>query len=648
MTKKQLLTLALCVMALLILPSRASAWNNGPDAGNGFGTHDWILQQADRLAVAQGASWLDLDYALQFTDDPDTVLKDSRYHTYDVWGEKSGLAPARISACYRSAMSSLAAGDVRSASKTVGLLSHYYADICSPLHTDQSRRERTIHAAYERKVQSLTSQSGENERWATFDGFDRVGNITQRSIATATAAHRSYTGLVSNLADHGYNSSVATITRRSLARAVNGLADIIETLDSARLKDVRAYGAKGDGSADDTAALRAALKAAAAAGTGVYVPTGVYRVGTLAIPNGVTVRGEGSDASWLKGGIVFGSYDLVRGLRLGDVGKRTHNEHNATQTVFESCRFRGTVPIMLGNDHSCSYITFRDCEVERSFGTWNSEGSFSDIIVEEYSPGPYGHVTHITFKGCHIGVSNGSGGHDTGSPAAGLVAHCNPAKPINQGYQDIKIIDCVFEATDEFTLDFADMVKADGLTHSSRGVLIEGCTIKGGGYQGPRYWPYSICVESPEGVTVRDNVIYRSYSCAFKICMNEDPDPDRASLVVEGNTFDLTYDNGITPRSGISLIRLAGDNNIFRDNVVRTKWSNPILKLGYCRHSKVTANEIYDLRESSNPLLADVEGAAFNTVSSNYFWTAGSGGLRIYSYGGSHDNVWTDNLFVRQ
>ena len=82
------------------------------------------------------------------------------------------------------------------------------------------------------------------------------------------------------------------------------------------------------------------------------MPAGTYKVSSLSIPNGITVEGEGHAKSWIKGGILFGSRDLIVGLKLGDVGKRTHNEAGATQTVFERCRFRGTTPILLGNDHS--------------------------------------------------------------------------------------------------------------------------------------------------------------------------------------------------------------------------------------------------------------------------------------------------------
>jgi len=59
--------------------------------------------------------------------------------------------------------------------------------------------------------------------------------------------------------------------------------------------NVRAFGAKGDGRADDTAAIQSAISACAEAGGGiVFLPTGTYRVdGTLRVGKKVTLRGAG-------------------------------------------------------------------------------------------------------------------------------------------------------------------------------------------------------------------------------------------------------------------------------------------------------------------------------------------------------------------
>lgn len=60
------------------------------------------------------------------------------------------------------------------------------------------------------------------------------------------------------------------------------------------LYNVKDYGAKADGSTDDTAALQAALNAAGGAGGGtVYAPAGIYRLnGSLSVPAGVELRGS--------------------------------------------------------------------------------------------------------------------------------------------------------------------------------------------------------------------------------------------------------------------------------------------------------------------------------------------------------------------
>jgi hypothetical protein len=654
--RRILLTALASTFVLLVACAPAGAWSNGASGGDSFGTHDWALTEAASLAATQGVTWLDLAAALPYTDDPDTVLKDWVYHSYDIWGTRYGRAPDRIASLVRRIRTTLRAGDVVGASRQFGLLSHYYADICDPLNTDASRAENKMRRGYERAVLGYTDVAGENAEWVTSDGVTAMADVKARAISTAKRAHRSYTDLITAYRAGGYSGKVDTITRAALGRAVNGLADLLMTLNPppTDLLDATAYGAKGDGVTDDTAALRAALTAAAAAGSGVYVPAGTYKIGTLTIPDGVTLTGQGHDASWLQGGILFGSYDAISHLRLGDVGERTHNGPDATRTTFTDVRFRGTSPVYLGSDNSCSYITFRDCLVERSFGPWTQECSYNDFVVEEYSPGPEGHVAHITLEGCTIGVSNGSGGHDTGSPGMGFVAHGNPRTPIRQGWTDLKLIDCVFEAADESAIDLEDKPDANG-HHLGGPALVQGCLIKGGGAGGERVYAYSICIESPEDVTIRDNVIWRGYINTFKICKNEDPDPDRVPLVVEGNTFDFTVDNGIQIRPDNSMIKLAGDNNIFRNNVIRTDIADDtnisdgrtsILRFTDCRSATVTGNSVYDFRATQSPLLASLSTSWNNTISGNYFWSANPSGLDILSENSSHDNVWSDNTFA--
>lgn len=64
--------------------------------------------------------------------------------------------------------------------------------------------------------------------------------------------------------------------------------------------DARAFGAAGDGARDDTAALQAALDAAADSGGTVVFPPGVYLTRTLTIRSRVHLAGSGPEATVLK------------------------------------------------------------------------------------------------------------------------------------------------------------------------------------------------------------------------------------------------------------------------------------------------------------------------------------------------------------
>lgn len=74
---------------------------------------------------------------------------------------------------------------------------------------------------------------------------------------------------------------------------------------AARIRDVRAHGAAGDGKTLDTRALNAAIDACHTAGGGVvYVPPGVYLCGTVIIKSNVTLYLE-------AGATLLGSKDLA-------------------------------------------------------------------------------------------------------------------------------------------------------------------------------------------------------------------------------------------------------------------------------------------------------------------------------------------------
>ena len=214
-------------LALLALPAVAQAWCNGPSGADGFGTHDWILQEAERLAASKGAGWVDLKAALPHTDDPDTVFHDFYYHVYDVWGSHYGNAPQKVALYYGKALKARKAGDTAGASRYVGIMAHYFGDIGNPLHTDQCAAEDKIHSKYESDAQDYTDQVGENRAWVHFDGYKARTRVAGFTKQVAGASHTYYSALVKGYTASGMSSAVLSITAKRLNAAVNGLADLI-------------------------------------------------------------------------------------------------------------------------------------------------------------------------------------------------------------------------------------------------------------------------------------------------------------------------------------------------------------------------------------------------------------------------------------
>jgi len=190
-----------------------------------------------------------LSAALHHTDDPDTIFHDTYYHCYDVWGSRYGNAPKRVAEYYAKALAARKAGNWTAASRYVGLMAHYYADICNPMHTDQTGAEDAIHSSYESAAQDYTDASGENRGWVRFNGYDATINVVARVKTTAAASHRQYAALVSGYSAGGMTAAVVSITAQSMNRAANGLADLIISIQRKVNGGTTATGGADDGCA---------------------------------------------------------------------------------------------------------------------------------------------------------------------------------------------------------------------------------------------------------------------------------------------------------------------------------------------------------------------------------------------------------------
>jgi len=237
----------LVTLILLALPVAALAWSNGPSGADGFGTHDWVLKEANRLAATKSADWVRLAVALPHTDDPDTVFHDAYYHCYDVWGSRYGNAPKKVAEYYGKALTARKAGHWTAASRYVGIMAHYFADICNPMHTDQCAAEEGIHSSYESAAQDYTDASGENRGWVRFNGYDAATNVVGRVKTTAAANHKQYSALVNGYVAGGMTAAVVSITAKSMNRAANGLADLIISIQCKVNGGTTASNGGGDG-----------------------------------------------------------------------------------------------------------------------------------------------------------------------------------------------------------------------------------------------------------------------------------------------------------------------------------------------------------------------------------------------------------------
>jgi hypothetical protein len=352
---------------------------------------------------------------------------------------------------------------------------------------------------------------------------------------------------------------------------------------------------------------------AARAGDTVVVGAGTFS-GSVTVPSGVTIVGAGSASSWLKGKMTFGSNTVVRDLKIGDAGMNAvRNGAGATNTLFERCRFRGgggaswTYVVNLGSGNSCSRITFTDCEVERNLGVEvaGSDNGYNNVSIWCDKDRT---VTDITFDGCHMGVSNGV---KTGAPRMGLECFNYDDTVAGGGWKNVTLRDCVFEATDGHSADFSDQSFA-----RATGLLIEGCTFKGGGLGGR--WGWTLDLEMPLNPVIRNNTFYRglgNWGYVIAVCDRGDTAYTSCGASITGNLLDLDANNGIAPVTNGWPVLLNGYDNRFTGNTVKCHYgTSSLFMLDHAYRSVITGNTF---SIGSRPLTTPINGSSGNTTSPN-------------------------------
>jgi len=130
--------------------------------------HKLALDALRHLQCDEAAQWTDLIISqhaayLEGAKAPDDDFKDFKNHVLHVKENFWGGAVSSTEHWYGQFIDHLRSSEWKDAAYAAGVLSHYYSDVCDPLHTDASRGERPwIHRRFERPVARLLGSSTPN------------------------------------------------------------------------------------------------------------------------------------------------------------------------------------------------------------------------------------------------------------------------------------------------------------------------------------------------------------------------------------------------------------------------------------------------------------------------------------------------------
>lgn len=184
-----------------------------------------------------------------------------------------------------------------------------------------------------------TPASGNMLRW---DASDLLYKPAAPSLTGTLAARPAAAAGNKDLVYFASDDNGGTIYRSSgsaWTKIAPGVGELATKADKASLPiNVKDYGAVGDGVADDTSEIQAALDAAPA-GAQVFVPAGTYKLtSNLTVDTSVALRGagDGTILSFTGGGLVFdGTAGYLTELGLHDL------RINRSGTAGAALRFKG-------------------------------------------------------------------------------------------------------------------------------------------------------------------------------------------------------------------------------------------------------------------------------------------------------------------
>lgn len=396
---------------------------------------------------------------------------------------------------------------------------------------------------------------------------------------------------------------------------------------------VKSFGAKGDGATDDTAAVRSALAATAGQGVAVTLPPGTYVVGSLVVPQGSTLLGQGTGTSWIKGRVEIGGRVRVADLQLGVDGAALRFANGAAHTLFERVSFVGGGGVDSGEDQgvirfaggrSASSIAFVDCAI----GANSANGNGVSMVSYGWSGATY---RDISWRRCHFASSP--------RMTFEVIQRFDGAHAPSDGYRRIDLIDCEFEPSGSETISY-DAIGDGGYS------TISGCTFKGAGWN--RAYPYGQGIEFNGATAMRfvGNTVYR---CRGAMINHSGGDGVTTGTVIAHNLFDgtVTHITAVPTRPTQTIYFNGVSGARFHDNVIRTDVGGELAYIDSSSDDLFAHNSWTDERPAGSAfaclVLTDASRAV--TFDGERFTTAAAGAA-AYVQSGTTGTLFKDCVFV--
>ena len=364
------------------------------------------------------------------------------------------------------------------------------------------------------------SQSSNTTVATTGAGILSLNSLTASTQGLTTGKSGTDFNIVSTSSTHTFNLPDASATARGVvSTAAQNFAGDKTYSNNVFVKgpspwiDVKAYGAKGDGSTDDTAALQSAVSAVGSNGGTVFFPPGSYYIKSSisSTASNLVLQGAGS-GGW--GSANAGTSEIItnQGIVMLQLGTSTgsnpggpHILHLGFRDTSGTGAVIGAISVsrmfeLLFEDVSCAQLTGGYCILLNGTGDYVQYGTFINVRGRAVMTGVkvIGPATQMVFLGGHFTaplcssspcVTPGSVGMDIEGPDGNHpVDTFQILNPSLEGFEtaiklyntdDIRIMGRLENTSFSYHKGTGISINGDGIENNTNGNIILGTSIDG-------------------------------------------------------------------------------------------------------------------------------------------------------------------------